>query len=112
VPAAGATNEPQRRCVGCGRSASKRDLLRLVQDAGRAIPDPAQRLPGRGAYVCREAACVERAVRRGGLARSFRRPVSIAPERLLEELATPPAGRPASGAGESAFSHNLLESIC
>jgi len=41
------------------------------------VVDHAQRLPGRGAYVCSDA-CLERARRRGGLQRAFRRSISIA----------------------------------
>ena len=43
---------PQRRCVGCGTTAAKADLQRFVVAGGRVEPDPAQRRPGRGAYVC------------------------------------------------------------
>jgi hypothetical protein len=37
--------------------------------------DPAQRLPGRGAYVCDDA-CLEQALRRRAFGRAFRRPVA------------------------------------
>jgi len=49
--------------------------VRVVLRDGVALPDPAQREPGRGAYVHDDAACRLRAVRRGGLARAFRSPV-------------------------------------
>jgi predicted RNA-binding protein YlxR (DUF448 family) len=65
-----------RRCVGCGAQAAKADLRRVVLVAGRVEPDPAQRRPGRGAYVC-DRGCAEQAVRRGGFARSFRAAVHI-----------------------------------
>jgi predicted RNA-binding protein YlxR (DUF448 family) len=52
-----------------------------VLSGGRVQADPAQRLPGRGAYVC-DSACAERAARRGGFARSFRSPVRIDPDLL------------------------------
>ncbi len=52
-----------------------------------AVLDPAQRLPGRGAYLCRDervaapaAACLRRALQRGGLSRAFRARVSIGDE--------------------------------
>jgi predicted RNA-binding protein YlxR (DUF448 family) len=69
--------------VGCGRSAPKSELARLAltgaPSAGAGamlVVDRAQRMPGRGAYVCSDA-CLARARRRGGLQRAFRRPVSI-----------------------------------
>ena len=58
-------------------------MLRLVRtQTGEAVPDEEARLPGRGAYICREAECAERAVRHGGLARAFRAPVSITTESI------------------------------
>jgi predicted RNA-binding protein YlxR (DUF448 family) len=54
----------------------------------RAVLDPAATMPGRGAYLCRAAGdpgaaarphpdCLERATRRGGLARALRGPVAL-----------------------------------
>jgi len=60
--------------VGCGTSTDKRRLQRFVLVDGRLRHDPAQRLPGRGAYACDEA-CAQRALARGGFSRSFRRAV-------------------------------------
>jgi predicted RNA-binding protein YlxR (DUF448 family) len=52
-------SEPIRRCVGCGRSAPKRDLLRFAAVDGTLVPG--SETPGRGAYTCRRLACFERA---------------------------------------------------
>jgi predicted RNA-binding protein YlxR (DUF448 family) len=71
------------RCVGCGASAPKRDLLRFVARDGALVADPAQTAPGRGAYLHRDPACWERARRRGAFARALRAP------------AAPPPGLPA-----------------
>ncbi|MGI8556726.1 MAG: YlxR family protein [Solirubrobacteraceae bacterium] len=79
---------PQRRCVGCGQSAPKRELLRLAVAAerpGLAVADEAARIPGRGAYIHRRAACLADAARRGGAARTLRGNVKIDPE--IVELA-------------------------
>jgi predicted RNA-binding protein YlxR (DUF448 family) len=57
--------------VGCGTSADKSDLRRVVLVGGRVEADPAQRRPGRGAYVCGRE-CAELAVKRSGFQRSFR----------------------------------------
>lgn len=83
---------PRRRCVGCGRSAPKAELIRLVAvQTRRAAIDPAGTLPGRGAYLCRgersdrpAPACAALAVRRGGIARTLRRSVQVDLEALLE----------------------------
>jgi predicted RNA-binding protein YlxR (DUF448 family) len=85
---------PRRRCVGCGRIASKSELVRLaVSGAGderprRAVIDPAGTLPGRGAYLCRARTaeakpnpdCLRLAERRRGIARTLRCAVTLGPE--------------------------------
>ena len=55
---------PLRRCIGCRKAKPKEQLLRLAAQDGKAVPDEAQRLPGRGAWLCRDAACA-RAVTKG-----------------------------------------------
>jgi len=65
--------------VGCGAQAAKADLRRVVVSDGCVQADPAQRRPGRGAYVC-DRACAEAALKRGGFARSFRAAVHIDPD--------------------------------
>ncbi len=62
--------------MACGRGAAKAELVRIVAHEGSAILDRAQRLPGRGAYVC-GAGCLSVAASRGALARAFRRHVTI-----------------------------------
>ncbi len=55
---------PQRRCVACGQMRAKRDLVRVVRTpAGEVRVDPTGKLSGRGAYVCPDAACADRALR-------------------------------------------------
>jgi predicted RNA-binding protein YlxR (DUF448 family) len=65
--------------VGCGALAAKAELQRVVLVDGRVEADPAQRRPGRGAYVCARA-CAEMALRRGGFQRSFRCAVRTDPD--------------------------------
>ncbi|MGH7393087.1 MAG: YlxR family protein [Candidatus Rokuibacteriota bacterium] len=62
---------PARTCVGCRRIRPKQELIRLVRRPGGAVVrDPAG--PGRGAYVCDDPACMERALKGGRLAQAFR----------------------------------------
>ncbi|HSE92513.1 MAG TPA: YlxR family protein [Methylomirabilota bacterium] len=64
---------PRRTCVGCRRVRPKPELIRLVRRAGGAVVrDPHG--PGRGAYVCDDAACMDRALKGGRLAQAFRTP--------------------------------------
>ncbi|OFW64163.1 MAG: hypothetical protein A2Y74_10050 [Actinobacteria bacterium RBG_13_63_9] len=59
---------PQRTCVGCGSTSAKRELIRLVRTpAGEVEPDPTGKRPGRGAYLCHNPECWERAIKKGRL---------------------------------------------
>ena len=79
--------EPLRRCVGCGRQAPQRELVRFTAIGGDLVPGAHS--PGRGAYTCRRLACFERALAQRGFARVLRRTVRIDPElaRLYTEEA-------------------------
>jgi predicted RNA-binding protein YlxR (DUF448 family) len=75
---------PTRSCVACRTSRSKRELLRVVRTpAGRVAIDDTGRIPGRGAYVCRDETCIEKAIERGALARALDTTI---PPALREEL--------------------------
>jgi len=63
--AARRTREPLRTCVGCRRVRTKSELVRIVGGPdGRARLDRAGVANGRGAYVCPDRPCIERAQRR------------------------------------------------
>jgi predicted RNA-binding protein YlxR (DUF448 family) len=77
-------------------------------DARRsAIVDRDGTMPGRGAYLCRDAdasapatvagACLERALRRGGIARALRSSVTVDPKLVesVKRVAQQAGGRPA-----------------
>lgn len=53
---------PIRTCIACHASSDKRTLVRFVRtvDGGVAL-DASGKAAGRGAYVCAESACFERA---------------------------------------------------
>jgi len=87
--------QPVRTCVACRTGADKRALLRFVcvhtkDDAGTAEVqlDPTGRKPGRGAYLCVNGQCFNRAYKTKALERALR--CSITPdeyERLAKEFA-------------------------
>ena len=70
--------EPIRSCVGCGRKAPQRQLLRFVAKDGRLVTGVGA--PGRGAYTCRRLSCFERAVSRRAFNRTLRQTVKVEPE--------------------------------
>ncbi|MDH7484702.1 MAG: YlxR family protein [Anaerolineae bacterium] len=54
---------PQRTCVACRQTRNKRELVRIVRTAtGDVQIDPSGKLPGRGAYLCRNRTCWELAL--------------------------------------------------
>jgi predicted RNA-binding protein YlxR (DUF448 family) len=75
--------EPIRTCVACRQEAGKRTLVRVVRDAGgQATLDATGRAPGRGAYLHREASCLEIARKKRALDRALK--ASVGPELWAE----------------------------
>ena len=48
---------PMRRCIACGNSFPKQELIRIVLSDGEKEVDPTGRKNGRGAYLCRNKEC-------------------------------------------------------
>ncbi len=70
---------PQRQCVGCRVMKDKRELLRVVKSPeGDISLDFTGKKAGRGAYVCHELACLQRARKSRALERAFE--TTISPE--------------------------------
>ena len=63
---------PVRTCVGCRQRAPAADLLRVVARDGSVLPDPGRRLPGRGAHLHPDRACLDLAERRRAFPRALR----------------------------------------
>ncbi|MCL2097095.1 MAG: YlxR family protein [Oscillospiraceae bacterium] len=69
---------PQRKCVGCGVSKNKGDLIRVVRGPenpetkiSEISVDLKGRKPGRGAYICRDEGCLKKAVKSGRFNRNL-----------------------------------------
>lgn len=64
---------PLRKCVACNEMKNKRELIRIVKgQEGEYALDPTGKRPGRGAYICRTAECLEKVQKNKGLERSFK----------------------------------------
>ena len=75
---------PMRQCVGCREMKPKRELLRVVRSPeGEIALDFRGRNPGRGAYVCPDAACLARAKKSRALERAFG--ISV-PDEVYDQL--------------------------
>ncbi|WP_375485368.1 YlxR family protein [uncultured Jatrophihabitans sp.] len=82
---------PLRTCIGCRQRAVDHDLLRVVADSDsgslRAVPDPRRRASGRGAWVHRDLACVDLAIRRRAFGRALRVAAPMDPGPVREHVA-------------------------
>ena len=62
---------PMRMCVGCREMKPKKELLRVVRSPeGEVSIDLTGRKPGRGAYLCKNAECMKRAIKQRQLERA------------------------------------------
>ena len=79
---------PMRMCVGCREMKEKRSLLRVVKSPEGTISfDRVGKAPGRGAYVCKSKACLERAVKARQLERALETRIDEAVfAQLMEEI--------------------------
>ena len=70
---------PMRMCVGCAEMKLKNELIRVIKTPENEIVlDATGRKNGRGAYICRQKECLQKARKNKGLERSFK--MSISPE--------------------------------
>jgi len=79
---------PQRTCVACRATRPKRELVRIVRTPdGAVIVDETGKRSGRGAYLCRQRVCWEKALARGAVARALKVPLTAEAKALLQEYA-------------------------
>ena len=76
---------PQRQCMGCRERKAKRELIRVVRGTdGTVSLDFSGKLNGRGAYLCPDAACLQKAQKSKALERSLEVPI---PQEVYDRLA-------------------------
>ncbi|WP_083943535.1 RNase P modulator RnpM [Caldicellulosiruptor naganoensis] len=63
---------PHRKCVGCQKIKPKSQLLRIAKNDKGIFIDEKQKLPGRGAYLCKNEECLQLAKKKKGLDRSLK----------------------------------------
>lgn len=63
---------PMRMCIGCQEMKSKRELIRVVRNNENIVSvDSTGKKPGRGAYICKNKECFEKAKKTKKLERVF-----------------------------------------
>jgi len=71
-------------CVGCQETRAKKELIRVVRTPDDRIEiDPTGKLSGRGAYICPQIDCLQKAIKGKRLDKALQR--TITPE-VLEGL--------------------------
>ncbi len=63
---------PQRSCIGCNTKKDKKDLIRIVKNKdGNISIDKTGKANGRGAYICNNVECLEKAINSKRLEKTF-----------------------------------------
>ena len=73
-----------RTCIGCNEKREKKELLRIVKNKEAEISiDKTGKKEGRGAYICKDKECMEKAIKNRKLEKSFKMKIS---EEVYENL--------------------------
>ncbi|MDO5715006.1 MAG: YlxR family protein [Tissierellia bacterium] len=68
---------PMRTCVGCRQSKPKQELIRVVKNKEHEIfVDESGKANGRGAYLCNNKDCLDKAIKNHGLNKAFSTDIS------------------------------------
>lgn len=77
---------PVRTCIGCGLTAPKRDLLRIVRTPdGDVQIDITSKKSGRGAYICKNESCFNKAIKGNKLSKALETDLS---KEIVDDLAS------------------------
>ncbi|WP_027623467.1 RNase P modulator RnpM [Clostridium lundense] len=68
---------PQRMCTGCGEMKPKKELIRVVKNKEEEVSiDLTGKKPGRGAYICKNAECLQKSFKSKRLERNLETTIS------------------------------------
>lgn len=68
---------PMRLCMGCQQMKPKKEMLRIVRTPeGTVELDLTGKRNGRGAYICPDRECLQKAVKQKRLERALEHPIS------------------------------------
>jgi hypothetical protein len=88
MPATKTKHIPQRTCIACRTTSSKRQFVRVVRTPEGAVTvDTTGKAAGRGAYVCAQSDCWAEAIKKDRLAHALRTTISQADHEALERYA-------------------------
>lgn len=67
---------PMRMCIACREGKPKKELVRIVAHEGRLSADETGKAPGRGAYLCPQVECLDKARKIKAFNRALETPMS------------------------------------
>lgn len=77
---------PLRQCIGCGEMKNKKEMMRVLKTPEEEIClDVTGKKNGRGAYLCKNRQCLELAIKKKGLEKSFKMSISAKVYESLEK---------------------------
>lgn len=79
---------PLRMCIGCAAMKPKKELIRIVRTVQNTVEfDPTGKRAGRGAYICPQEACLDRAIKGRRLEKALRHEIDdLLAGHLREEI--------------------------
>ena len=77
---------PMRKCNGCGEQKPKKELVRIVKSPdGEVSLDLTGKASGRGAYICNNAECLQKARKSHRIDKAFEMAI---PDEVYEQMLT------------------------
>lgn len=77
---------PMRKCNGCGEQKPKKELVRIVKSPdGEVSLDLTGKASGRGAYICNNAECLQKAKKSHRIDKAFEMAI---PDEVYEQMLT------------------------
>lgn len=77
---------PLRQCIGCAQMKNKKEMIRVIKTPENTFClDETGKKNGRGAYLCKQRDCLEKAIRSKGLERSFKMSIPVEVYDTLKE---------------------------
>lgn len=75
---------PMRKCNGCGEQKPKKELVRIVKSPdGEISLDLTSKASGRGAYICNNADCLQKARKSHRIDKAFEMTI---PDAVYEQM--------------------------
>ncbi len=76
--------KPERKCIGCNMHKEKSEFIRVVRSPeGEISLDVTGKKSGRGAYICKDIACLKKARKQNRLEKSLNCKI---PDEIYESL--------------------------